>query len=89
MWLEFQPDALSVGDVVRLRSGGPAMTAEVVGDVNGWIGVVWFVDNTVHRTQVLANDLVLRHEGVAVDEPGSLTATEAAAVAATRPRSHG
>ncbi|MHC4621929.1 MAG: YodC family protein [Planctomycetota bacterium] len=36
-----------VGDVVKLKSGGPNMTVE--GTIPGWSHVVWFESATLHR----------------------------------------
>lgn len=36
------PDGLKVGDVVRLKSGGPKMTINVAPDNSGIVRAVWF-----------------------------------------------
>ena len=40
-------DDWEIGDVVRLKSGGPPMTVEAI--IDTVVGCVWNVDGTIHR----------------------------------------
>lgn len=48
---------MKIGDIVRLRSGGPAMTIETLGDK--LVGVVWFDQlQDLRRANLLRSQLV-------------------------------
>jgi hypothetical protein len=46
---------IKIGDIVRLKSGGPEMTVEGVGELD--VAVVYFVDHELHRHSVAIADL--------------------------------
>lgn len=47
-----------LGDVVRLKSGGPTMTVTSI-DRDGDVGVIWFLNGEIRSASILANCLDL------------------------------
>ena len=49
---------LRIGSIVRLNSGGPTMTVELIED-DGLIRTVWFVNEIIHRDSFTKEELGL------------------------------